>query len=355
MKYSRATIAFCALLAAITAFSQNKPAEKIVFVRPDPLILASSSGVRLSADTRAADSTGGVMINSVEDPGMQFHANADAKMNLLATMNPDGSGITDLKINGYDPSVSPDGAKIAYCSLRNDIYSEIYVMNADGTGEQRITKISTGDSCGPVWSHDGKKIAFYSFALTHPSRNPAIWVMDPDGGNMKRLVEHGMSPTWSPDDRQIAFASNRDGGKFQIYAMNSDGSSPRRLTNDKGEDSAPSWSPNGSDIAFVSDREGEHPAIFTMAPDGSGQQRLIFSKRQDFCFPAWSLDGSKIAFSALNRVGAQYIAVGEERPKCELWSGEYQMFTVDSDGKLHQLTNTKYMAMKPTYGRIAGK
>jgi TolB protein len=266
-------------------------------------------------------------------------------------MNPDGSGITDLQLNGYDPSVSPDGSKIAYCSLRDDQYSQIYVANADGSNEKRITKITTGDSCGPVWSHDGKKIAFYSFALPHPSRNPAVWAMDPDGTNMKRIAEHGLSPSWSPDDKQMVFASNRD-GKFQIYAMNSDGSKVRRLTNNRAEESAPAWSPNGQDIVFVSDREGEHPALFTMAPDGSGQQRMVFSKRQDFCFPAWSLDGQTIAFTALNRVGAQYSVVGEERPKCELWTGEYQMFTLDSQLKTHLLTNTKYMAMKPTYGRL---
>jgi Tol biopolymer transport system component len=328
-------------------FSQTgKPPEKIVFVRPDPVITTSSDGVRLSANYIG----GG--INSVDDPGMGFHSVSDAKMNLLATMNPDGSGITDLHLNGYDPSISPDGTKIAFCSLRDDQYSQIYVANSDGTGEKRITKITTGDSCGPTWSHDGKRIAFYSFALPHPSRNPAIWVMDPDGSNMKRIAEHGMSPSWSPDDRQMAFASNRD-GKFQIYAMNSDGSNARRLTNDKGEDSGPAWAPDGGAIVFVSDREGEHPGLFLMGPDGSEQHRLIFSKHQDFCFPTWSLDGKNIAFSSLNRVGPQFIAVGEELPHCEMWTGEYQMFVMDSEGKLHQLTNTKYMAMKPTFGRLA--
>jgi TolB protein len=282
---------------------------------------------------------------------MDFRSAADAKMNLLAVMNPDGSGITDLHINGYDPSVSPDGTKIAFCSLRDDQYSQIYVANSDGTGERRITKITTGDSCGPVWSHDGKKIAFYSFAQPHPSRNPAVWVMESDGSNMKRLTEHGMEATWSPDDKQIAFASNRD-GKFQIYVMNSDGSNPRRLTSNKAEDSSPAWAPDGAAIVFVSDREGEHPGLFLMGADGSQQHRLIFSKRQDFCFPAWSLDGSTIAFSALNRVGPQYVAVGVELPHCEEWTGEYQMFTVDGEGKLHQLTNTKYMATKPAFGRL---
>ena len=351
MKKALAVLPICTLVAIIAsspaAFSQaGKPTEKIVFVRPDPVVTTASAFTHDSADP-----VGG-SINTVDDPAMKFHAAADAKMNQLAVMNPDGSGIVELHINGYDPSVSPDGTKIAYCSLRNDIYSQIYVANSDGSGEKEVTKITTGDSCGPVWSHDGKKIAFYSFALTHPSRNPAIWTMDPDGSNVKRIVEHGLSPTWSPDNKQIAFAGNHD-GKFQIYAMNSDGTNVRRLTNNKAEESSPAWAPDGAAIVFVSDREGEHPALFLMSADGSQQQRLIFSKRQDFCFPAWSSDGKNIAFSALNRVGAQFVAVGEERPKCEMWTGEYQMFTVDSEGKLHQLTNTKYMAMKPTFGRLA--
>jgi TolB protein len=360
MRHFKTTLQISVIFVVAACLSQTAapPSEKIVFVRPDPMITTSSSMAMLSADTRGsgtgtADSPkGSVGINSVDNPAMQFHSSSDAKMNLLAFMNPDGTGITDLHVNGFDPSVSPDGARIAFCSLRNDQYSQIYAMNADGSAQKRLTNISTGDACGPVWSHDGKKIAFYQFALPNPSRNPAIWVMDPDGANLKKLTEHAISPSWSPDDRQIAFASNR-AGKFQIFAMNSDGSNVRRLTEDKGEDSSPAWAPDGDSILFVSDREGEHPALFLMAADGSQQHRLVFSKRQDFCFPAWSLDGRLIAFSSLNRVATQFITVGEERPRCEMWTGEYQLFTFDADGKLHQLTNTKYMAMKPTFGRLA--
>ena len=91
-----------ACLLAVPAFSQGgiKATEKIVFVRPDPVITTASSGVRLSGDTRASDSRGGVSLNSVDDPSMLYHAASDAKMNLLATMNPDGSGIADLHLNG---------------------------------------------------------------------------------------------------------------------------------------------------------------------------------------------------------------------------------------------------------------
>ena len=272
MRHFRAVLQVSVVFVAAVCRSQTggRPSEKIVFVRPDPMITTSSSMAMLSADTHGSASgngdqpKGAVAINSVENPGMQFHSASDAKMNLLAFMNPDGSGITDLHVNGFDPSVSPDGTKIAFCSLRDDQYSQIYVVNADGTGQQRLTKITSGDACGPVWSHDGKKIAFYAFSLPNPSRNPAIWVMDPDGKNVKRLTEHAVSPTWSPDDRQIAFASDR-AGKFQIFAMNYDGSNVRRLTEDKGEDSSPRLGPRWR-IHPVRFRPGRRAS--SIVPDG---------------------------------------------------------------------------------------
>jgi Tol biopolymer transport system component len=69
------------------------------------------------------------------------------------------------------------------------VYSEIYVMNVDGTAQKRLTNIATGDACG--------------------------WVMDSDGSKMKCIAEHGLHPARSPNDRQFAFASNRDGA-FQF-------------------------------------------------------------------------------------------------------------------------------------------
>ena len=266
-------------------------------------------------------------------------------------MNPDGSGANLLRVYGSDPNLSPDGTKIVYCSSRDSIYSQIYTMNADGSGQKRITNIGTGDAGGPVWSHDGKKIAFYAFALTNPSRNPEIWVMDTDGSNQKRLTDHGMDPTWSPDGHQIAFASKRD-GVFQIYSLNSDGSNLRRLTKHKAEDSNPAWAPDGGAIAYISATGDDRRGIFLMGADGAGQHGLAHSKNQDFCFPSWSPDGGSMVFTALNRLGPQGIVQGEEKPRCEQWSGEYQIFEMDSEGQIHQLSGANLMAMRPSYGRM---
>jgi Tol biopolymer transport system component len=338
--------------------------DKIVFVRADPSIGVSSmrsitvaesspNAIGDSANEATGGASQGGMVTVTHDaPDMQSRAVANAKTSEIALMNPDGSGVTTLRVFGSDPMISPDGSKITYCSQRDTIYSQIYVMNADGTSPKRLTDIRSGDACGPAWSHDGKKIAYYAYAQMQPSRNPEIWVMDADGSNPKRLIDHGIDPSWSPDGHQIAFGSHRD-GIFQIYTMNADGSNLRRLTKHNAEDSNPVWAPDGGSIVYISATGDDRRGLFLMAPDGSDQHGLAHSKHQDFCFPTWSPDGRTIAFSALNRLGSQGIVAGEEKPRCEQWSGEYQLFAMDSDGKIHILSDAKLMGTHPSYGRVS--
>jgi len=349
--YRMAVVALASLLGATLATGQARPAsvpaQKIVFVRADPFL-----GVRATEIITDMDSNSGAFAGRHAGPQFEATARANAKTDEIALMNPDGSGVVELHVNGSDPALSPDGTRIAYCSIREDVYSQIYVMKADGTDPKRLTTFNTGDACGPVWSHDGKKIAFHAFALTSPRRNPQIWVMDADGSNQKRIVDHGIDPTWSPNDREIAFASDRD-RVFQIYVMNADGSNAHRITKNKGEDSNPAWAPDGGAIAFSSETEGDRRGLFIVGPDGSEQRRLAFSKHQDFCFPAWSLDGKYVAFTALDRLGSQGVVVGEEKPRCEMWSGQYQIFTFDREGNVRRLTDAKLMAKHPSYGLVA--
>lgn len=376
---SRLTCCLFAALASVTltlqsasvAQSPSFPAntsrtlkDKIVFVRADPSIGVSSMRTITVAESgpgaigdQANEATGGAsqggMVTVTHDaPDMQSRAVANPKTSEIALMNPDGSGVMRLRVFGSDPMLSPDGSKIVYCSQRETIYSQIYVMNADGTAPKRLTDSKSGDACGPAWSRDGKRIAYYAFAQTQPSRNPEIWVMDADGSNPKKLTDHGMDPSWSPDGRQMVFASHRD-GIFQIYAMNSDGSNVRRLTKHNAEDSNPAWAPDGGSIVYISATGDDRRGLFLMGPDGSDPHGLAHSKHQDFCFPSWSPDGRTIVFSALNRLGSQGIVVGEEKPRCEQWSGEYQMFAMDAEGKIHMLSDAKVMGTRPSFGRIA--
>src|SRR5262249_31619598 len=153
-----------------------------VFVLADPSI-----GIESTQRITDTDSFAGVVTGSHEAPVFRSTAAANQRTNQIALMNPDGSGIVNLHVFGSDPALSPDGKKIAFCSLRESQYSQIYVMNVDGSEPKRLTNYDAGDACGPAWSHDGKRIAYYAFAQHDPRRNPEIWVMEAGGANPKRL------------------------------------------------------------------------------------------------------------------------------------------------------------------------
>ena len=174
----------------------------------------------------------------------------------------------------------------------------IYVMNADGTEQKRLTTNTFGDGY-PTWSPDGMKIAFTSTRYA----NVDIYVMNADGIGQTRLTTDAAidtQPSWSSDGTKIAFASSRstDWGDLNIYVMNADGTGQTRLTTNTHDDFEPDWSPDGTKIAFASFRD-DNAEIYVMNADGTGQKRLTTNAVHD-SQPSWSPDGMKIAFVSSN-------------------------------------------------------
>ena len=221
-----------------------------------------------------------------------FESLRDGNMEIYV-MNADGSGQMSLTNNlaeDIDPAFSPDGTKIAFVSTRDGNY-EIYVMNADGSNPTRLTS-HAGNDIQPAFSPDGMKIAFASTR----AGNPEIYLMNADGSNLTRLTNHpalDRGPAFSPDGTKITFRSNRDGND-EIYLMSPDGTNQTRLTNNPAEDFGPAFSPDGTKIAFTSTREG-NDEIYVMNIDGTGQTNLTNSPLGDN-YPAFSPDGTKIAY-----------------------------------------------------------
>jgi len=207
----------------------------------------------------------------------------------LYVVNADGSGhrtLTPRIGDGAAASLawSPDGRKLLVLLEHGSaplcaICDRVYVLNADGSGLRDLTRklgMSRGPGAGPasdpVWSPDGRKIAFVRLNTRH-----GVYVINADGSAVRNLTPKPRgaaysAPTWSPDGRKIAFSSERDGNS-EIYLMNADGSGQRNLTSDLAYDDDPAWSPDGRKITFVSNRDGRY-AVYVMNADGSGQRRL---------------------------------------------------------------------------------
>ncbi len=239
-------------------------------------------------------------------------------------MNPDGTQQVNLtNDSGADRSAawSPDGTKIAFVTTRGGD-SEIYVMNADGTDPKNLTNHPDSDYF-PAWSPDGAKIAFMTdreesgTARLDVTPQPAIsisfnveiFVMNADGTGQTNLTDHEAwdgYPSWSPDGARIVFETDRDRTDMmimgiliedlgrEIYAMDADGADPNRLSSNPADDQYPSWSPDGSKIVFQAYRDG-NAEIYVMNTDGTGQARLTNHIATD-SMPTWSPEGDWIAF-----------------------------------------------------------
>ena len=209
-----------------------------------------------------------------------FRDNSDLE---IYVMDADGSNQTRLtNLRGVDRhgSWSPDGKKIAFYSLR-DGNTEIYVMDADGSNQTNITN-STAEEHSPQWSPHGNKITFTSWRR---EEGWEIYVIDADGSNRKRLTTNDdlpdLDPSWSPDGSKIVFASKRD-GNWEIYSMDADGSNQTRVTNNGDDDIDPAWSPDGRKIAFTSSRGGDKIfKIYVMNADGSNQAAITHGVADD--------------------------------------------------------------------------
>jgi Tol biopolymer transport system component len=196
------------------------------------------------------------------------------------TMNADGTGLERVTTgeNDYMPVWSPGGKQLAFVGVREGLPVGIYVIGANGAGERLLV---SGNTWFPDWSPDGKKILFDGSAnpnldaiVNGPSSNCSLYTIQPDGLN-KTLLTHDCPgfPKWSPDGTKIAFL--RHG---QLWVMNADGSGQTQLTTG-GLVYKESWSPDGSQfvISYLPPSTSGAPNLYLINADGTGLTQVTSS------------------------------------------------------------------------------
>jgi TolB protein len=250
------------------------------------------------------------------------------------------------------PLSGSGGGRIAFATNRDGNY-EIYVMNADGTDQRRLTYNPYEDR-DPVWSPDGSQIAFSTYYVGHTD----IYIVNADGSDLRRLTtKGGAGPAWSRDGGQLAFSRNEPG--TDLFVVSADGTDERQLT-ETGRDAAvfnadwspdntrivcavdsnpasigdtvstihvldladvppgkaagmadlralprvgervndgPVWSPQGSAIAFSTVVDGRRD-IYIIDPDGANLQLVTWSEEVNGFHPNWSPDGTRLIFQS---------------------------------------------------------
>ena len=219
----------------------------------------------------------------------------------IFTMNTDGTGqvqITNNKENHDNPIWSPDGKRIAFVSDKGAGAEVVAVINADGSGEEQITSDEIR-AIHPKWAPDGESLIYCTDDdLKPPQKNPSdIYLVDLATKTSKMVISGGTNtyPSYSPDGKRIVFRRMLGEMNSEVFVADADGTNVRNLTNHPAFDGWPAWSPDGKRIAFSSNRRANYQ-IHVMNADGTNV-RLVANTEGRATEPRWSIDGSKIYFS----------------------------------------------------------
>jgi Tol biopolymer transport system component len=220
-----------------------------------------------------------------------------------------GAGQTDIQ-----PNVSPNGKRIAFARFDPTSGSaQLWVMSFDGSRQTDISNdAALASESGPAWSEDGSKILFVKQpAGSFPgdqgagpaSAGGSIWIRKANARGTPRQLTAGSNdanPAMSPDGERIAF-SRPLGGARHLFVMKADGTG---TPTDLGQGSKPDWSPDNTHLVYG--QGGAGPIMVVNVSNPSDKQTLTTLGNEA---PAWSPDGSQIAFQDCTSMGPCQIAV----------------------------------------------
>ncbi len=244
---------------------------------PDDAVLFGPATARVRAPTASAD--GKVLIAETDLDSFRDLYRIDPATGAATrlTRSPQGN---------FEPSLSPDGARLAFVSSR-DGDSEIYVRDlaGDGDAELRVTAVPR-DDWAPAWSPDGAWLAF----LSDRDGSPRVYLVRPDATDLRlahadAAAGEEQPPVWSPDGARLAYAVSTRDGASEIWVVDVAAATAARVSAPGARDEAPAWSPDGRHLVFVSTRD-RRIDLWIARADGTAASRLTETPEEEW-IPRW--------------------------------------------------------------------
>ena len=261
----------------------------------------------------------------------------------IYSMDAEGANVKALTNDGHshNPAWSPDGQRVLFVhdsvlqgrpaykeKKQYESYHpvELFVMDRDGTNRRLLRRMEPV-IYGAAWSADGRTIAISALPEAFANRpqpgdpmRAGLYLLPADGqGEPRLLFRNALTPSWSPDGKQLAFSVEQPRGRWAIHVANSDGSNDVQLTDPPLMAGSPSWSPDGKLIAFDEFVRQRNQQVFVMDADGSNQRQITTGSNWSCGHPSWSADGKRLVFSCRSAsvpCGMGISSVGTPLPEC---------------------------------------
>jgi TolB protein len=248
----------------------------------------------------------------------------------ICIINADGSGWQRLtntdETRSFYPSLSPDGSSVLFSTNPDGNFKLVELSLSD------LSVTPLGDTIGfaPEVSPDNQMVAY----TNNSGQTDNVWVMERDGSNPRLLHRDGWDPTWSADSSRVLFATH-SGELSQLASIKLDGSDFRLITNLPSLRGRSDWSADGAYIVTYSGDAWKRE-LYLMNPDGSDLHQITPAGGNSQG-PSFSPDGQWVAFTA-------YFDAPNNNNGCEI-------YIIRIDGSdLQRLTENKYCDWQPRWG-----